>query len=403
MGQMLICKQVKYKIIPINGEKTSVDAMVTPWSHGPNDWRPMALAPDPQTRTIENAILRNTFEQPVELSAVLHDLCGDKLACVQRIAQQVNLASEVVLTSMGSALYSLMPMYEALLDAGQRNVTLVETAELIAHPERVSKGALYVLMSRSGESREVADFSRWLHERGYCSVGITMTPDSTMGQHSTIMLHDIASYDDIVCIKAYSSMALCGLFIVHMLDRATPDPAYVAQLQAAFAWMEDNKRAVLSAIEGISALATTDGFYLVSRGCGINMMRSASLWLEETAKVMANVMSIDNFFHGPMELIRSHAIVKPTTTPLMLDVCGSERSRMIWDRITQAVDEAIYVGPAGGHTGQARYVLETPKLGLDDPHMMLVQALFFQLLSYQTALVRGIEPGMFFDEGWVVK
>ena len=35
--------------------------------------------------------------------------------------------------------------------------------------------------------------------------------------------------------------------------------------------------------------------------------------------------------------------------------------------------------------------------------MMLVQAMWFQLLSYQVAVVNGIEPGMFFEEGWIVK
>ena len=48
------------------------------------------------------------------------------------------------------------------------------------------------------------------------------------------------------------------------------------------------------------------------------MMRSASLWLEETAKVPANVMSLDNFYHGPMELIRAQKITNPRRYPCCL-------------------------------------------------------------------------------------
>lgn len=355
-----------------------------------------------QTENEMNPILKNMYEQPAELHRVLDDLAGERLEVVREVARLANLAGEIVLTSMGSALYSLMPMYEALLERGNRNVTLVETAELIHRPERVSKNALYILMSRSGESREVADFSVWLTERGYSCVAITMTPTSTMGQHCTVMLHDVSSYDKIVCIKAYSSMALCGLFVVHMLDRDVPDPDYVARLHTAFDWMEENKQSLLEAIEQIPFLGSADNFYMLSRAQGINMMRSASLWLEETAKVPANVMSLDNFYHGPMEIIRAQKITKSKTVPVLLDVLGDERSHMIWDYINQAQPENIYVGPADTDM-PAGVRIDVPELGLDGAHMMLVQALIFQLLSYQCAIANNVEPGMFFEEGWIVK
>lgn len=349
-----------------------------------------------------NPILRNIYEQPAELDRVLDDLCGDKLEQVRDICRVMDLSGRIVLTSMGSALYSLMPMYEALLNAGHTNVELVETADLIRHPERVSRNALYVLMSRSGESREVADFSTWLTENGHSSLAITMTPDSTMARHCTMALHDVSSYDKIVCIKAYSSMALCGLFLVSMMGREEPDAELVARLHAAFDWMGANKERVLEQIESVDFLKDSDGFYLLSRGEGINMIRSASLWLEETAKIPANVMSVDNFYHGPMELIRAHSIAKVNTTPVLLEVLPDERMGMIWDYVNQAAPDSVWFGPeSSGTPAGAR--LPFPELGLDGPWMMLVQAMWFQLLSYRMAILKGIEPGMFFEEGWIVK
>lgn len=348
-----------------------------------------------------NPILQNIYEQPKELERVLDDLSGPKLAQVLEICRVAHLAGEIVLTSMGSALYSLMPMYEAMLDAGMRNVRLVETAELIHHPERLSRNALYFMMSRSGESREVADFSRWLREHRFTSACVTMTPDSTMATNCTYVLHDIASYDKIVCIKAYSSMALCGLYIVSMMNRDTPDKSLVASLKNAFSWMEDNKESLLGAMEGVGCLPQADSFYLLSRGWGINMMRSASLWLEETAKVPANVMSIDNFYHGPMELVRAQGIAKSKTVPVLLDAIPDSRSKMIWGYVNDATQDTLYFG--SDPTSKAGYRFTFPDLGLPAHWMMLVQAMYFQLLSYQTAIANGIEPGMFFEDGWVVR
>ena len=355
-----------------------------------------------------NAVLRNIYEQPTELERVLDDLTGEKLDQLHTCAALLDLAGEIVLTSMGSAFYSLMPMYEELCDRGYRNVRLEETADLLRHPERVSRNAVYVLMSRSGESREVADFAVWCRERGFTTLGITMTPDSTMAKNCTYVLHDISSYDEIICIKAYSTMALTGLLITSLMGASSGDlgenllrDMLIPALRRAFAWMDDNKERILSQLEAVQFLGDAHGFYLLSRGYGINMMRSASLWLEETAKTPANIMSIDNFYHGPMEVIRSHAIVKAITCPVLFDVLPDDRSRMIWGHVNKAQPNSLYFGPAGEDVpAGARF--DIPDLGLRGGWSMVVAALFFQLLSYQTAIANGIEPGFFFEEGWVV-
>lgn len=348
-----------------------------------------------------NVLLQNIFEQPSELKKVLDDLSGPKLEIVRGISNLMQIADEIVLTSMGSALYSLMPMYEALKETN-RYVTLVETADLILHPERMNKNALYIMMSRSGESREVADFSKYLEENQCVSVAITMTPDSTMAKHCTFMLHDIAAYDAIVCIKAYSSMSLCGLFLVSMMTRKNPDEELVKKLYQAFDWMETEKERIFAQVKRITCFEKSDGFYMISRGYGINMMRSGSLWIEETAKTISNIMSIDNFYHGPMEVIRFHEFVKPVTTPLFLDVLTDDRSKMIWGKINEAVPDSIYIG-AEGKESLGAVCLMYPEFGLPCAYTTLIIALYLQLISYQCAVCKGIEPGTFLDEGWIVE
>lgn len=348
-----------------------------------------------------NVLLKNIFEQPYELNRVLNDLCNDKLDQVRELSRKMTIAKEIVLTSMGSAFYSLMPMYEALLEAGYKNVSLVETADLIQHPQRMSKSAFYIMMSRSGESREVADFSKYLKENDYTSLAITMTPTSTMGTNCTYMLHDISSYDAIVCIKAYSSMSLCGLFLVHMMGRKDPDPEFVAKLHKAFDWLEENKEKIHQEVAAIPVYDKAHNFYLVSRGYGINMMRSLSLWTEETAKMTSNIMSIDNFYHGPMEIIRFQKHLKTVTVPIMLDILPSDRSRMIWGKVCEATDLNVYFGPEGGEA-KGSTCLVYPEFGLPGAYVTLVIAMYFQLFSYECALQTGINPGDFEDEGWIV-
>lgn len=52
----------------------------------------------------------------------------------------------------------------------------------------------------------------------------------------------------------------------------------------------------------------------------------------------------------------------------------------------------IYEQPDELDRAQDRARLPFPDLGLDGPWMMLVQAMWFQLLSYRVAVVNDIEP-----------
>ena len=65
-----------------------------------------------------NVLLQNMYEQPSQLKRVLEDLCGSKLEPVRTICGQLQASDIIVLTSMGSAYYSLMTLYEALLASG---------------------------------------------------------------------------------------------------------------------------------------------------------------------------------------------------------------------------------------------------------------------------------------------
>ena len=112
-------------------------------------------------------------------------------------------------------------------------------------------------------------------------------------------------------------------------------------------------------------------------------------------------MSVDNFFHGPMEIIRSQSIVKPITTPVLLNVMPDDRSGMIWSKISQAVPKSVYIGPERAEAkGGVSFVY--PEFELPGAYTTLIIALYLQLFSYQCAAAKGIEPGTFYDEGWIV-
>lgn len=342
-----------------------------------------------------NAFLKDIFAQPGELKKVLKSLEEEYSEQVEKIALLINQAKEVVLTSMGSAYYSLMPMYYALSRRGYR-VTLAESAELLRAREQLAREKLYILMSRSGESYEISRLPQILTEKGITSVGITMTPDSTMAKNVTHVLYDCASYDAMVCTKAYTSLALCGLRCVDMLKKSSPDLSGIREIEKMLDWMEAHKEEILEEIRRLDILKDVPDFYFLSRGYGMGVVKSGALWMEEVARKCVSVSSLDTFYHGPLELSRTDII------PVFLGVDLDARSDMILDRLCSFSDKVICFCPEN-MKHENSYTIFYPEFQVEPEYKMLLLAFYFQFLSYQCAFINGIEPGAMETISWVVK
>ena len=343
-----------------------------------------------------NKLLTNIFEQPVELKKVLDSLRSEYYKTVETIAEKINSAGRIVLTSMGSAFYSLFPVYYYLKKAGY-NVWLEQTSELLEEIHLLREKDVCILMSRSGESYEVAKLPSILKDRDIETISITMTPDSTMARQSDFVLVDNSTYDDLVCTKAYSSMALCGLFCAQVAWKGQIDEITVNELYRMLDWMETNKESILEKLHQQSCLAEATSFYCLSRGYGIGVIESGSLWIEEEAKKCCHPSTIDNYYHGPIEVIQNKIM------NIFLNTEGNDRSSRIWKLICDKSELTLYIGPEG-QEGCGNITLYYPKFNFDKEYYMILLALFFQLIAYQCTLATGRVPGEFqVLSDWVVK
>lgn len=342
-----------------------------------------------------NALKKNIFEQPNELIRVLKSLITERKEDALTIAALINSSSKIVLTSMGSAYYSLLPMYYYLVRYGY-HVEVQKTSELMNDQDHLEKDTLYVLMSRSGESYEISEFPLLLKKVAANCVSITMTPDSTMAKLSTHVLYDCSSYDDLVCTKAYTTLALCGLVCASYAVHGNLSEQEINELILMFNWMDQNKEIISQKFASLKSVIGIKGVYCLSRSFGLGIVESASLWIEEEAKICCSRDVIDNFYHGPVEVITSDIL------PVFLDISGNDRSAMIWDCISQNSNRALCLCPEGSF--HSSYMIHYPRFQIEPEYYSLLLALYFQLLAFYCAEGAGNEPGTFsILKGWVVK
>jgi fructoselysine-6-P-deglycase FrlB-like protein len=334
-----------------------------------------------------NRFLKDILDQPAALSAALDYSVTQGSGELRQAARMLASARRVVLTSMGSALYSLIPLYRERSRA-HPCVHLVETADLIADPPPADD-TLYLIMSRSGESGEVASFSAWLRERKLALIAISMTPESTLARNASLFLRDPVPYDGFICTKAYTTMTLIGLLLAaEVASRLGPE--LVSCLRGSFDRLEGAKEAYRDKAASTEWL---DGsLYFLSYGPGLALSLSGALWLEEAARVPASTMSIANFLHGPVEQVDG------SFRGVWIDLSPDARSRAAfaqaashggcWLRLMADAPESDF---------------DLPSLGLPPQFRVLAAAMPIQLVAWQTATRLGIEAGSMRYLDWVVK
>jgi glucosamine--fructose-6-phosphate aminotransferase (isomerizing) len=268
------------------------------------------------------------------------------------------------------------------------NVHLVETGEQMNLP--FLPDTLYVIMSRSGESKEIADFAAVLRQRGEPLLAITMTPDSTLAKNASLVVHDPAPYDGFICTKAYTSMALIGMLIVSRLENSL-DQRLINGLGKAFDWMEVHKHAMLKQMQGIDWLG--EGLTFLSRRAGMSLAQSGALWLEEASRQRASYSSIDFYLHGPVEQ------VDEGFRGVWIDLAPDELSRAQYMGVAAKGGSLICIGPEA--KGSDSFTI--PAFDLPEVYRILPAAMPVQMIAYQTAEALGLEAGEMRYLSWVVK
>ena len=334
-----------------------------------------------------NTFLEDILAQPAALRLTLASMLDENQVALDRAAGMIGKAPRLVLTSMGSALYSLAPMAFALSRL-HPNVHLIETSEQMNMP--FVPGTLYVIMSRSGESKEIAEYAAILRQRGEVLLAITMTPGSTLAKNASLVVHDPAPYDGFICTKAYTSLALIGMLIVSRLENNL-DLDLVDRLEKVFDWMEGHKQSMLERMQAIPWLG--GGLTFLSRRAGMGLAQSGALWLEEAARLRASYSSVDFYMHGPVEQ------VDRGFRGVWIDLAPDEISRAQFRQVAAKGGSLICIGPeAEGPAG-----FTTPAFDLPEVYRLLPAAMPVQMIANQTASVLGLHAGEMRYLNWVVK
>lgn len=334
-----------------------------------------------------SVFLSDIFSQPTALIDVLKHFTKEEFDILKKAAEQIKEYPRVVLTSMGSAYHSLMPMYYSLREE-KMCVHYFETSEALRLP--FFPETLYVIMSRSGESREIVEYARVLRERDEELIAITMSPESKLAENASLIVHDPAPYDGLICVKAYTSMVLIGLLISSMV-KGTWTKKLMGYLRDAFDWMEESKKGIEEQVSSIPWLG--ESFTYLSSGIGVGLGLAGALWMEEGARIRCSCSSIDQFRHGPVEQ------VDETFNGVFINLENREQD-VAYIEYIQELGGSVERLRVGGDPSES---LAIPSFNLPVEYRILPAAMPVQIIADKSAARQGREAGKMRHVGWVIK
>lgn len=248
-------------------------------------------------------LARNILSQPESLQRVLQHQCEDGAGALAHAAALLGSGRRVLITGMGASLIASIP-FEYFLSSLGIDAVSVESGELLHYRDAGFRDAVVVVVSRSGESVEVARLLDVLKGRNPV-IGVSNEPQSLLARNADVSIHINSLADEYVAVQTYTgtlvTLHLLASAVNHIQQAAAET---IANLQPAFSQL------VETSLHGVSQwdsfLDTGSPLYLLARGPSCASAYEGALLFHEVAKYPSVGMAIATFRHGPVEVVDSH-------------------------------------------------------------------------------------------------
>ncbi|HYK99811.1 MAG TPA: SIS domain-containing protein [Steroidobacteraceae bacterium] len=323
--------------------------------------------------------------QSASLARVLDQQCGAGRTQLRQAAALLRRSKRVVITGIGASLNAAIPL-ESFLSSRGIGTCSIEAGELLHYRSAACQDATVAVISRSGESIEIAMLLEALRGR-VPIVGVTHEPRSPLAREADVVLEVCSLPDEMVAIQSYTgtllALYLLGMETVDQLDAGCRE---AHGLLPALARWTDAQLQALRDWDGF--LASDSCVHLLGRGPSCASAWEGALLFGEVAKAPAIAMAVASFRHGPIEVVdrsfRGFVFAPSGKTRdlnigLAADVMGFGGSVRL-------------IGPAGVD-GHGLPWIETPPC--PDILAPLVEIVPIQVAAMRLAELRGLAPGSF--------
>lgn len=333
-----------------------------------------------------NPYIADILSQPATLREALKHYPAEQIEPLRARLLRGNF-SRIVLTGMGSSLFSAYPAWLNLLALPIPTIH-INTAELLHYGQQlIDAHTLLWINSQSGRSVEIVRLLEALKDRRPAfQLSMSNYLDSPLAQSADLAASIHAGDESTVSTKTYTNMLAMLLLASTQLTGGN----WADLRQSMFKTADAIEAYLAKWEEKVSELdkqlGEVDQLLILGRGASMGAVWNGSLINKEAAKCTFEGMNVADFRHGPMELASSRLTI-------LVFEGAPKTSRMNRDL-------AVEVSKLGG---KVLWLADQPDPQLptfllpraDENTRHLVEIFPLQLLTIIMAKRNGFEPGKF--------
>jgi glucosamine--fructose-6-phosphate aminotransferase (isomerizing) len=250
--------------------------------------------------TASTHFMQDIIREPAEMQRTIDFLTGPGRDALEQANFLIRSARDVFITGIGASWNAALSA-GALFNLAGCPVYMQEAGELL-HFTAIRRGAVLVVISRSGRSIEIVQLLAKAKASGATIIGITNCADSPLVRDSAVAVVIPAALDHAISVNAYSTLSITVSALAS--SATTGFTSVVNPLLQAIGEAGRCLHSWQKQLEESNWLASGAPCYFLARGGSLATCSEARLLWEEGVKQPATAMSTSAFRHGPQEIVR---------------------------------------------------------------------------------------------------
>lgn len=339
------------------------------------DWS----AEDAKKGNFEHYMLKEIMEQTETIQKAI-DQDGEEL---KDFVEEINSANGIFFVGCGTAYHACLTGSYMFSKVAKKHVNVISGSEFSYFKHFLTPKTLVIAVSQSGETADVLEAVRAAKERGSRVLSIVNVRGSSLDREADKSLYTKAGPE--ICVlstKAYTAqVALLLLLAYGVVGKFNEGKEKLKNLYN-FVY----NLTALSTRERLKKLAkklkNKEHMFTIGRGLMYPTALEAALKLKEVSYIHTEGFAGGDLKHGPIALIEKD-------TPTIVFVAKDTEKDILSNAMEIKSRGGYIIGVGPKNNDVFDFWVKVPEVDVANP---IVQVIPMQILAYQLAVLRGLDP-----------
>jgi glutamine---fructose-6-phosphate transaminase (isomerizing) len=345
------------------------------------DWKPMLItAMDTELNDFPHFMIKEISEQPAVLKRIARDFDGS----VQGLANLIRKSYGTFLVGSGTSSYAALSGAYLFSRIARRHVNFTVGSEFKYQEHFLTDRSLVVALSQSGETADVIEALMAAKRRGAIVAALVNVPGSTIDRMADYTVYLEAGPEQcVLSTKAYTAKVAILLLTAHILNGSEHAGRDILWRSVAGAeemltpLFQQRVRAVAERIAGDAHC------FIIGRGLAYPTALEGALKIKEVSYIHAEGFAGGELKHGVI------ALIEEGTPCIVYSPLDETRDDILSGAMEMRSRGGLIIGISPEDDEVFDMHLPVADVGDGSPIVNVIPA---QLLGYELALIRGLDP-----------